>query len=113
MDLFHSKIKKGGSQENDELANPMAAATLLGYRWHLSECWPEIKDDIEIGFIQGTKGREICFSHSLGWKNKDWLSFVRNGIALPKAIENCKKYGIKKFVFFCNDEIMEISPDEF
>ena len=111
-DLYHSQIKKDGSNSIDEYFNPMAAAPLLGYRVHLAEFWPKIKDDIEIGFIQGTNGSEICFSHSLGWENEDWLSFVRNGIALPIALENCKKYGIKKFVFYCNDEIMEITPDE-
>lgn len=111
-DLYHTQIKKGSTNSNDENINPMAAAPILGYRMHLAESWPEIKDDIEIGFIQGTNGSEICFSHSLGWENEDWLSFVQNGIALPVALENCKKYGIKKFVFFCNDEIMEIKPDE-
>ena len=112
MDLYHSTIKKGRSESKGETLNPLAAAPLLGYRMHLAQSWPEIKDAIEIGFINGTNGSEICFSHSLGWENEDWLSFVHNGIALPIAIENCKKYGIKKFVFFCNNEIMEVSPDE-
>ena len=112
MDLYHSKITKGGSKNQTENLNPLAMAPLLGYRMHLAQSWLEIKDEIEIGFIKGTNGSEICFSHSLGWENEDWLSFVQNGIALPVALENCKKYGIKKFVFFCNDEIMEITPDE-
>lgn len=111
-DLYHSKIKKSNSSSNNEQINPKALAPLLGFKMHLAESWPEIEDDIEIGFIQGTNGSEICFSHSLGWENEDWLSFVRNGIALPRALESCKKYGIKKFVFYCNNEIMEIKLDE-
>jgi len=112
MDLYHSKITKGNSRNQSENLNPLAMAPLLGYRMHLEQSWPKIKDKIEIGFIKGTNGSEICFSHSLGWKNKDWLSFVQDGIALPIAIENCKKYGVKKFVFFCNEEIMEMTLDE-
>lgn len=112
MELYHSIISKGESKSAEEHINPLAAAPLLGYRMHLAKSWPNIKDEIEIGFIKGTNGSEICFSHSLGWKNRDWLSFVQHGIALPIALENCRKYGVKKFVFYCNDEIMEISPEE-
>lgn len=112
MELFHSLIAKEDSKNLTENLNPLAMAPLLGYRMHLAQSWPKIKDEIEIGFIKGTNGSEICFSHSLGWENKDWVSFVRHGIALPAAIESCKKYGVKKFVFYCNDEIMEITPDE-
>lgn len=111
-DLYHSQIKKGDSNNSNENINPMAAAPLLGYRMHLAESWPEIKDNIEIGFIEGTNGREICISHSLGWDNEDFLSFFHNGIKLPIALENCKKYGIKKFVIYCNDEIMELDISE-
>jgi hypothetical protein len=110
--MYHSKITKEGSKNQIENLNPLALAPLLGYRAHLALSWPKIKDEIEIGFIKGTNGSEICFSHSLGWENEDWLSFVHNGIVLPIALENCKNYGIKKFVFYCNDEIMEITPDE-
>jgi hypothetical protein len=112
MEIYHSKIRKGGSKNQSDNINPSALSPLLAYRWHLGESWPEIKDKIEIGFVEGTNGTEICFSHNLGWENKDWLSFVENGIALPIALENCKKYGIKKFVFFCNNEIMEVKPEE-
>lgn len=112
MDLYHSKITKEGSKNQSENPSSFALAPLLGYRMHLAHSWPEIKDKIEIGFIKGTNGSEICFSHSLGWENEDWLSFVHVGIALPIALENCKKYGIKKFVFYCNNEIIEIAPDE-
>jgi len=110
--MYHSTITKGSSKDQNEILNPLTMAPLLGYRMHLAQSWPEIKDKIEIGFIKGTNGSEIGFSHSLGWENEDWLSFVQFGIALPVALENCKKYGIKKFVFFCNDEIMEITPEE-
>lgn len=113
MELYHSKVSIQDAEGINESINPFAATTLLSYRKHLEFSWPEIKNDIEIGFIRGTNGSEICFSHSLGWENKDWISFVQNGIALPIAIENCKKQGIKKFVFCCNNEIMEITPDEF
>lgn len=112
MDLYHSTIAIDDFKNINENINPFAIALLLGYRTHLAQSWPEIKDKIEIGFIKGTYGSEICLSHSLGWENEDWLSFVRNGIALPLALENCKKYGIIKFVFYCNDEILEITPDE-
>lgn len=112
MGLYHSKISKEGSKSTPENLNPLAAATLSSYRMHLTCSWPELEDEIEIGFVKGTNGTEICFSHTLGWQNEDWLSFARDGIALPVALENCKKNGIKKFVFYCNDEIMEITPDE-
>jgi len=112
MDLYHSKITAGGSKNQTDKINPSAMAPLLGYRYHLEQSWPELQGKIEIGFIKGTNGSEICFSHSLGWEHKDWMSFVRNGIALPLALQNCRKYGITKFVFFCNNEIMEITPDE-
>lgn len=113
MELYHSKLSISGTEKTDERIDPYAATTLISYRMHLELSWPEIKNDIEIGFIRGTNGSEICISHSLGWENKDWISFVQNGIALPIAIENCKKHGIKKFVFCCKNEIMEITPDEF
>lgn len=112
MDLYHSKISKVSSTNQIENLNPMAMGPLLAYRMHLTQSWPKIKDEIEIGFIEGTNGNQICFSHSLGWENQDWMSFVNYGIALPVALENCKKYGINKFVFYCNEEIMETTPDE-
>ena len=111
-DLYHSKIRLGNKDRKDNSLKAMAAAPLLGYRAHLEQSWPEIADKFEIGFIEGTNMTEICISHSLGWENEDWLSFLYNGIALPVALDNCLKYGIQKFVFYCNDEIMEMSTEE-
>lgn len=109
--LFHSRIKSEHSDINETI-NQMAIAPLIGYRMHLAHSWPNIKNEIEIGFIRGTNCSQICFSHSLGWENEDFLSFYHNGIILPKALENCKKYGIKKFVIFCNEEMVELKTDE-
>jgi len=109
MDIYHTKISVSDQAEN---VNMMAMAPLFGYKKHLEQGWPEIKDQIEIGFIKGTNFSEICFSHNLGWDDTIWLSFLRFGIALPIALENCKKYGIKRFIFLCNDEIRDSTPEE-
>ncbi|MAM29444.1 MAG: hypothetical protein CMC13_10530 [Flavobacteriaceae bacterium] len=109
--LFHSKLKSKNHNLNETI-NQMAVAPLMGYRMHLVQSWPSIKNEIEIGFIRGTNCSQICFSHSLGWENEDFLSFFHNGVKLPKAIENCKKYGITKFIIYCNNEIMELKVSE-
>jgi len=111
-DYYHSQIKIEGKESINDEINPMVLAPILGYRMHLKKCWQNIENSVEIGLIEGTNGTQICISQSLGWENEDWRNFFENGIKLPRAIENCKKYGIKKFVFYCNNEIEELSIDE-
>jgi hypothetical protein len=110
--IYHSTITNNKSAEEKGVSNAIAIGTLAAYRLHLAHSWPSLKDEIELGFIKGSNGTEICISHSLGWENEDWLSFLHCGIALPVALENCRKSGIRKFVFYCNDEIMEMTTEE-
>lgn len=105
MSLFHSKIRKQGKEGVDENPSLSAIATLTAYRQHIKMTWPEL--DIEVGFIQGTNGSELCFSHSLGWESKIWAEILAGAILIPLALENCKKGGISKFVFHCNNEAEE------
>lgn len=110
--LYHSRLKIEDAELKKEILNPFAAGVVLGYRLHLENCWPEIKNSVEIGFIEGTDGSEIAFSNSSDCENKHWLSFIRVGIALPLALENCKKYEIMKLVIYCNGEVQIFTPDE-
>jgi hypothetical protein len=112
-DLYHSKLKTGDAGKVKEtLPHIMAAMLIPAYKLHLEQCWPQIKDDIEIGFIEGTNYKEIGVTHSLGWENEDWISFLRNGLALPISLEKCKTYGIVKFVIVYDGELLEYTTDE-
>lgn len=112
-DLYHSKIRTSEAGKiKENLPHINAAMLILHYRVYLDQCWPEIKDQIEIGFIEGTNYTEIGVSQSLGWENKDWISFLRVGLALPVSLEKCKTYGIVKFVIMYNREILELSIDK-
>jgi hypothetical protein len=112
-DLYHSKLRTSNAgQKKETMPHIMAAMLIPLYRNHLEQCWPEIKDKIEIGFIEGTNYTEIGVTQELGWKNEDWLSFLRIGLALPVSLEKCKIYGIVKFVIFYNGEILEYTTDE-
>jgi hypothetical protein len=112
-DLYHSKLRAGNAgKRKEDLPHIMAATLIPLYRTHLENCWPEIKNDVEIGFIEGTNFTEIGITQTLGWKNENWVSFFVNGIALPIALEKCKTYGIVKFVIFHDNEILEYSTIE-
>ena len=112
-DLYHPSIKTSQAGKIPEKMPDIMAAMLVPlYRNHLEQCWPNIKNDVQIGFIEGTNFTEIGVTHSLGWENSDWLSFLRVGLALPISLEKCKKFGIVKFVIVYNDEILEYTTDE-
>lgn len=112
-DLYHSKLKTSDAGKVKETAPDLMAVMLIPlYRIHLEQCWPQIKDKIEIGFIEGTNYTEIGVTQDLGWKNEDWISFLRVGLALPVSLAKCKKYGIVKFVIFHDGEILEYTTDE-
>ena len=112
-DLYHSKLKTGEvGNKVEDMPHIMAAMLIPLYRAHLEQCWPQIKDKIEIGFIEGTNYTEIGVTQELGWENEDWISFLRVGLALPVSIEKCKKYGIVKFVILYDGEILEYTTDE-
>ncbi len=112
-DFYHSKLKTSEAGKlKEKMPHIMAAMLVPLYRAHLEECWPQIKNEIEIGFIEGTDFTEIGVTQSLGWENEDWISFLRIGLALPASLEKCKKYGIVKFVIYYNGEILEYSTDE-
>jgi hypothetical protein len=112
-DLYHSKLKTSDAGNVKENLPDIMAATLIPlYRLHLEQCWPQIKDKIEIGFIEGTNYTEIGVTQEVGWDNEDWISFLRVGLALPISLEKCKTYGIVKFVIFFDGEILEYTTDE-
>lgn len=112
-DLYHSKLKTSeAGKQIEKMPHIMAAMLIPLYRAHLEQCWPEIKDEIEIGFIEGTNFTEIGVTQSLGWENEDWISFLRNGLALPVSLQKCKTYGITKFIIYYNGDILEYTTDE-
>jgi hypothetical protein len=112
MELYHSFVRVGEKGARREVFNPLAISTLVAYRKHLEMVMPHVKDKVEVGFIEGTNVSEICFSHSLGWDSEDWNKISYVVIALPIALENCKKSGIQKIVLFCNNELMNYTIDE-
>lgn len=112
MSIYHSTLSKQTSNSKKDEVSFLAAIPLMGYRTHLDLSWPQLKDFVEIGFIEGTNGSEIAVSCSLDWENDDWVEFFQNGIKLPKALENCTKHGIKKIILFCNNELMEFSIND-
>ncbi|HEY8689849.1 MAG TPA: hypothetical protein VIM07_11495 [Chitinophagaceae bacterium] len=92
-----------------KLKGGLAALAVSGYQAHLHTSWPELKDKIKIEIIDGTDGKEIGFTQTLGWKDEEWLSFFYNGIILDAALNNCDKFGVEKLVFFVNDEFADFT----
>lgn len=112
MNIYHKELVITGWEQIEETISPMKIEVLREYRGILAKGWPHLNGKIEIGFIRGTNGKEICFSNQLSWEDEDWTSFVSEGIVQPEAINNCKMSGIDGFVFMVNHEMVEVSLNE-
>lgn len=113
--IFHPTIKLSNEVDSEIETKEMpllAVSTTTAYQFHLLQCWPQLENFVEIGFVKGTRFKEFCISCDLDSENEDWNEFLFIGIVLPKAIENLKKIGVQKILIFCENEIKVWEIDE-
>lgn len=106
LSSYSTDIKESTQQR------PPASLVVFGYQNHLENSWPHLKESIKIKLIDSSKNTQIGFTQNLGWENKEWLSFLYNGILLEAALRNCDLCGVSKLVFFYNDEYADYTIDE-
>jgi hypothetical protein len=95
-----------------KLKGGLVELVVSAYQAHLNSSWPKLKDKIKIEVIDGSDGKEIGVIQTLGWENEDWLNFLYNGILLKAAINNCERCGVKKIIFFYNDEFSDYTIEK-
>lgn len=69
---------------------------IMGIKMHLSQSFPEFKDDISINV--GNENNIIEFSFKKGFDYNSKL-FLNICIKLKATVNSCKRAGVKKLVF--------------
>lgn len=99
-------------KEEIKANNPVKLLEIVayGFQAHIDESFLELKPNIKIS----VKNEDIVFELKNGLNDPIFLEFFECGIKLKAAVNNCKKFGVKKLVFIdnTNDTCDIVTPAE-